>query len=444
MSATPPRPPSPSPPAAGAPRFLRALGFGDLWAQVLNAIIGAGIFALPASAAALLGDRAILAYLLAAAVMALVALALSELGSAYARTGGPYLYAKDAFGGFAGFQVGWLMLLTRITAYAALLNALLDYVAYLWAPASAAARPGLLLLILGALALINVRGVRWGANTTNALTVAKILPLLAFIVVGALLAFSRGLPGPAPVAEPDLSRATLLLVFAFSGFEPVTVPAEEARNPGADLPKALLAGLGVVTLLYLGIQYVAARATPDLAASSAPLAAGADHLVGRWGALAMTAGAAVSILGTVSGGIVLVPRLVYALAADRHFPASLARVHPRYHTPDVAILLLSAIIFPLAATGSFVALATLSTISRLVIYAATCLAAVRLHGRLAAQRSFHVWPLFPALGALACFLLLARIRPHEILAGAAAVAAGTLLYAVGRAAARRAAPRPAP
>ena len=430
------------PPAEAPTPFLKALGFGDLWAQVLNAIIGAGIFALPAAAAALLGDRAVFAYLLAGGVMALVALALSELGSAYRRTGGPYLYARDAFGAFAGFEVGWLLLLTRITAYAALLNALLDYVAYFWAPAAAAARPGLILAILAGLAAINVRGVRWGANATNALTVAKLLPLLAFIAVGGVLAVVRDLPGAGPVAEPNLARATLLLIFAFSGFEPVTLPAEETRDPGRDLPKAILAGLGVVTVLYLAIQYVAARALPELAASAAPLAAGADRLVGRSGAIVMTAGAAVSILGTISGGIVLVPRLLYALAADRHLPRVLARVHRAYRTPDVAIVLLCAIVFPLAVTGSFVALATLSTISRLAIYAVTCLAALRLHRPLAAARAFSAPGVFLALGALACAGLLVTISGRELLAGALAVALGAVVYGVGRAVAWRAKPRP--
>lgn len=444
MSIVPPAGPARDPDfPSEPPRFLRALGFGDLWAQVLNAVIGAGIFALPAAAAALLGDRAVFAYLLAGGVMALVALAFAELGSAYQRTGGPYLYAKDAFGAFAGFQVGWLFLLTRITAYAALLNALLDYAAYFWPAAATSARPGLMLAILAMLAAINVRGVRWGANATNALTIAKVLPLLAFVVVGGVLATVRGLPGAPPAAEPNLARATLLLVFAFSGFESVMLPAEEARNPGADLPKALLAGLAVVTLLYLGIQHVAARAAPDLAASAAPLAAGADRLVGRGGAALMTAGAAVSILGTVSGGIVLVPRLLYALAADRHLPPLLARVHRVYRTPDVAIVLLSAIIFPLAVTGSFVVLATLSTISRLAIYAATCLAALRLRQRLTAERTFSVPPILPALGALACLALLATLSTRELVAGLAAVGAGAFLYGVARALDRRAAPRPA-
>jgi amino acid transporter len=417
-------------------RFLRALGFGDLWAQVLNSIIGAGIFALPTAAAALLGDRAVFGYLLAAAVMALVALALAELGSAYRRTGGPYLYARDAFGSFTGFQVGWLLLLTRITAYAALLSALLDYVAYFWPAAAGPARAGLILATLALLAALNVRGVRWGANATNALTVAKILPLVAFVIVGAVLAATRDLPRPLPIAAPDLAGATLLLVFAFSGFEAVTVPAEEARDPGVDLPKAILAGLGVVTLLYLGIQYAAARAVPDLATAAAPLAAGAENLVGRWGAVVMTAGAAVSILGTISGGIVLVPRLLYALAADGHLPALLTRVHRGYRTPDVAIVLLAVLVFPLAATGGFVALATLSTVSRLIVYAATCAAAVRLHGPLAGARAFSVPRAFPLLGGVACLALLAT-RRGELVAALAAIGVGAIFYAVGRAVARR-------
>lgn len=420
------------------PGFLRALGFGDLWAQVLNAIVGAGIFALPASVAALMGDRAIFSYLLAAGVMALVALAFAELGSAYTKTGGPYLYATDAFGRLVGFQVGWLVLLTRITAYAALLNALLDYLAYVWPAAAGAARPGLMLAILGTLAAINVRGVRWGASTTNALTVAKLVPLVAFVLVGGVLVLARDLPGSPAVPEPNLARSTILLVFAFSGFEPVVVPAEEAKNPRGDLPKALLAGLAAVTLLYLGIQYVASHATPDLARSTAALAAGAESLVGRGGGVVMTAGAVVSILGTVSVGILLVPRLIYALALDRHLPPILARLHPRYRTPDIAIVLLGAIVFPLAATGSFVTLAALSAIARLVTYAMTCLAAIRLRSRFTAERAFTAPVFVPALGALASLALLTRISAGELGAGLAAVAAGMLIYVAARLAERRA------
>lgn len=424
--------------APDRPRFLRALGFGDLWAQVLNAIVGAGIFALPASVAALMGDRAIVSYLLAAGVMALVAASFAELGSAYSKTGGPYLYASDAFGRLVGFQVGWLVLVTRITAYAALLNALLDYLAYFWRAAAGEARPGMMLAILAALAAVNVRGVRWGASTTNALTVAKLVPLLAFVLVGGALVWARGLPGSPAVPEPNLARSTILLVFAFSGFEPVVVPAEEAKNPRGDLPKALLAGLAAVTLLYLGIQHVAARATPDLARSTAPLAAGAESLVGRGGAVVMTAGAVVSILGTVSVGILLVPRLIYALALDRHLPPRLARLHPRYRTPDLAIVLLAAVVFPLAATGSFVTLAALSAIARLVTYAMTCAAAIRLRSRFAADRAFTAPVIVPALGALASLALLTRISAGELRAGFAAIGVGVFLYAAARLAGRRA------
>lgn len=431
--------------AAGAPgQLVRGIGRGSMVALFINSVVGAGIFGLPARVHELLGPYALLAYLACALLVLMVVLCFAEAGSRFERTGGPYLYAREAFGPVVGFQVGWLVWLTRVTAFAALCNLLVDYLGHL-SPALAGGpgRVAVAVLLTVAIAAVNLRGVRAAAIVANAFTVAKLVPLLLFVAVGLCFVepgryVPQHVPGPA-----DFSAAVLLLVFAFTGFETATVPAGEVRDPRRTLPFAILASLAVIVPLYVLIQVVAIGTLPDLGASATPLADAAGRFAGRLGAGVIVLGALVSITGTLNGLVLSAPRLLYAMAEHGQLPAPLARTHARFHTPHWAIVLTAACMLALTLSGSFLGAVALSTITRLLAYAATCIAVPvlrRREGDGLATAAFRVpaahWVVGGALLAIGWLVLHAgQIELRNV---ALAMLAGALLMGLTGALSRRA------
>jgi len=415
-----------------APRLIRAVGLFGLTAIAVNGVVGAGIFVLPATVAALAGPASPAAYFLAAALMALVVACFAEAGSLFEETGGPYVYAREAFGSFFGFLVGWMFFLSRLAACAAIGNAFAAYLGYFWPPAaSGVGRAAVLTLAVGALAAINVRGIRSGSGTVNVLTVAKMLPLLLFVSAGIFAADParyRLLALP-PIAS--LKQASLLLVFAFGGFENANVVTEESRNPRRNLPIALLFAIGVTAVLYVLIQVVALGTLPGLASDRTPLASAAALFLGPVGAAVITLGAVFSTLGSASALVLVGPRILFAFSRAGQLPAALARVHARFRTPHVAILVFAAMAWAATLAGTFAQLAAVSAIARLVFSVATCLALPILRRR-RPPAPFRVpgGLLVPLSAAALSLWLLSGINRAQAAAGGAAIAAGLAFYLV--------------
>jgi basic amino acid/polyamine antiporter, APA family len=281
-TATDPRDPAAPATTGEPPRLRRVVGLAGLTAIAVNGVVGSGIFVLPATVALILGPASPVAYLVAAFLTALVVLCFAEAGSRTERTGGPYVYAREAFGPFVGFQVGWLFFLTRLTAAAAIANAFVAYLGVLWPAVSAGlGRAVVLTALLGGFALANTAGIRQGAFLVNVLTVAKLVPLLFFVGVG-LFYVDPGRYQILTVPDlPGLREASLLLIFAFGGFENASVPAEEVRQPRRNVPIALLMAIAATTVLYVLIQVVTLGTYPDLAGDPAPLASAAQAFLGR-------------------------------------------------------------------------------------------------------------------------------------------------------------------
>ena len=414
------------------PRLVRAVGLPGLIAIAVNGVVGAGIFVLPATVAALAGPASPAAYVVAASLMALVVLCFAEAGSLFEKTGGPYVYARAAFGPFAGFLVGWMFFLSRLAAAAAIANAFAAYLGYFWpALARGPGRVAVLTLAIGSLAAANVAGVRSGARAVNILTVAKMLPLLLFIGAGLAAADPSRYRLLALPETGALRQASLLLVFAFGGFENASVPAEEVRDPRRHLPIALVVSIALTAVLYVLIQVVALGTLPGLATDPTPLASAAARFLGPIGAGVMTLAAVFSTLGSESALVLVGPRILYAFAREGQLPRALGRIHSVFRTPHVAIAVFAILAWAAALAGSFGQLAAVSAIARLVFSAATCLALLPLRRRMP-RAGFRVpgGLLVPlAAAALALWLLLA-INRDQALAGAAALAAGLALYAV--------------
>jgi len=368
--------------AAPGGGLVRGIGRGSMVALFINAVIGAGIFGLPSRVHELLGPWALLAYVVCALLVLLVVLCFAEVGSRFEATGGPYLYARTAFGSVIGFQVGWLVWLTRVTAFAALCNLLVDYLARVWPVAgSAGGRVAIATLATVAIAAINIRGVRMAAIVANVFTVGKLVPLVLFVAVGLFFLEPAGFVAAGAPAVGDFPAAMLLLVFAFTGFESATVPTGEVRDPRRTLPFAILAAMAVIVPLYLLIQVVCIGTLPGLASSTTPLADAAGRFAGQAGTALIVAGALVSIGGTLNGLVLAAPRLLYAMAEQRQLPPLFARTHARFHTPHWSILATAACMLALTLSGSFLTAVALSTITRLLAYAATCVAVPVLRRR---------------------------------------------------------------
>jgi basic amino acid/polyamine antiporter, APA family len=417
---------------AGAPQFVRAVGLLGLIAISLNGVIGSGIFVLPATVAGYLGAASPVAYLVAALATTLIVVCFAEAGSIFNRTGGPYLYAREAFGSFIGFEVGWVFFLTRLTAAAAIGNAFTDYLGYLWPPLSSGVGRVLAITALVAfLARVNYVGVRSGSRTVNVLTIAKLLPLLLFICAGLFFV------DPARyriLTLPDMTglrQASLALIFAFGGFENASVPTEEVKDPTRNLPIALLVSIAATTVIYVLIQVVALGTLPGLATDPTPLSSAGRTFLGPAGAVVITIGAVLSTSGSKSALMLVGPRILYAFGEGRQLPAVLARLHPKYNTPYVSILLFAFMTWIFAVWGSFVQLAVVSAMARLLFSVTTCLAVPVLRRKMpTASRKFRLagGPVIPILAVGVSLWLLSGISKTQAIGGVAALVVGAVLY----------------
>jgi amino acid transporter len=406
----------------------RTLSVAGLWLLVVNGMIGAGIFGLPAEATRLVGAASPLVFLFCGLLIAPVMLAFAELSSRFEGTGGPVAYTRAAFGSLVSFQVGWAFYVARATALAANLNLLIATLAFFVPGADAGAtRLVALAVILITLTALNVLGSRQAIGSVGVLTVLKLAPLLAVVVWGApeLDRWASAVVAvPVPEAS-DWSAATLLLLYAFVGFESGLIPAGEARQPGRDIPRALLVNLALVTVLYVLIQAVSFSVLPDLGASERPLVDVAARLFGETGAVLMTVGVIASVGGNLAGAMFTTPRMTYALALDGHLPRIFAWVHPVWRTPTVSVAVFGAIVLVLAATGSFAWLAATSVLIRLLVYLACIAAMPRLRREFGMKgRSIVV----PVLSAVLCTWLLLQVSVQSVVATAALIAAGLALY----------------
>ncbi len=362
-------------PQVSGQSLVRGFRRWDLVALVLNTIIGAGIFGLPATVQSHVGSYSVPAWLLCAVPIVLIVLCFAEVGSRFQETGGPYLYARVAFGPLIGFEVGWLMWLARVTAFAALCNLFVGYLGY-FAPASSLGlgRACVITTVVFLLTLANIVGVRSAAAVTNVLTVGKLIPLLLFVAVGLFFVNPQNFSLAERPTHASVSTAMLLMVFAYSGFEAAVVPTGEARDPTRHLPFALLAGIGVVVVIYVLIQIVCIGTLPGLAGSERPLSDASLVFLGGAGASVIAAGALVSVTGTMNGVVLVSSRVLFAMAEQRQLPGFLARIHHRFHTPHVAILLSAMFMLGLTLFSTFVSAVTVSAFIRLITYVATCAA----------------------------------------------------------------------
>jgi APA family basic amino acid/polyamine antiporter len=369
-----------------APNLIRTIGRWSLTALVINSIIGSGIFGLPSVVSGRIGHSAWIAYLIAGAGMAIIAGCLSEVASQFRETGGPYLYARETLGRFWGIQIAWMTWLSRIAAGSGTANLFTTYLAQIFPRAILPGyRLAILTFLVGVLAVANYIGVKSGARVSDFFTGTKLLLLAIFIGAGLWWMQAHGVVVPTALPHPidarDWLEAVLVLVYAFGGFEAVFLATGEMRDPRRDAPVALLTGIAAVTVIYTLVQVVVSGTLADPAATQRPIADSAGRILGQGAAAAIAIGALLSIYGYLSANMLHTPRLTFALAERGDFPPIFARIHRRFRTPYVSIILYTVLLLAFTLGGNFRWNITLSAIVRLFTYSSIAIALLVLRKR---------------------------------------------------------------
>ena len=432
----------PTPPPGGS--LVRVIGTFGLAAAIINITIGGGIFRLPANVAGSLGAAAPIAYLVCAIAMGLIVLCIADAGSRVSLTGGPYAYVGTAFGPYAGFISGVLLLMLGTFATAAVSTVFASSLGLLVPPlAGRGMEIAILVAAYGFWSIVNLRGVTLGVRLNSIATVAKLLPLLLVAIGGMFFIEAANLRVEAMPAAADVARTSLLLIFAFAGIECALVPSGEVRDTSRTVPRAIALAMLGITLLYVALQVVAQGILGSGLADAnvSPLADAAGASLGGWARSLLLAGASISMFGYLGGMTLAMPRMVFALAQDGFLPRALAAVHPVHRSPQAAIVAQSVLTLALAISGTFEKLAILANVSALALYFGCALASWRLRrlGVTGEGTAFRVPLPSTALGAgapvvpwLACAVivwLLTGLTRDEWLGFGACILIASLVYA---------------
>jgi APA family basic amino acid/polyamine antiporter len=422
----------------------RELNKWDLAAIGINQVIGSAIFLIPSDVARLVGPWGPVMFLLVGIGSLLIALCFAEVGSRFDRTGGPYLPARVAYGRFVGFEVGWMIWFTRVSSLASIVNGLALALAFYWPSlASGWQRQLIVSAVFTAIALINLRGIGFAKWFVNTLTIGKLTPLVLFIVIGIWFIEPARFTNMPPIDLQQSAAAALLLIFAYGGYEVTSIPAGEARNPQRDVPFAFVTTIIVVTIVMILTSIVATGLLPDVAATRTPIADGAALFMGAAGALVVSVGSVISMSGNTLGGLLAGSRALYALAENRELPRWFGYLHPTYRTPANSIVFSAAVGLALALTGSFVQMAAVSAVARLVTYLAVSTSTLVLRRRTPNAEmgpALFVTPLGPVVPVLASVVALAILfgaTAQQLLMGTLALVGGAILFLIATRGAER-------
>ena len=352
----------------GKQALKRDIGFFGSAFLSFNGVVGAGIFALPAVLYTRFGDFSPWLFPLFGLLVLIVAVPFARVAGHHPSSGGPVIYAAP-FGPAVAFQAGWIYYVARATALAANANVLITYLSTLWPPLSdGLVRAATIVGVIAAITAVNVVGVKRAVRVLDALTLLKAAPLLFVAILGLVVA---GGAIDAPAALPpltELEAAALLVFYAFVGFENSVVPAGETANPKRTIPRALIVTIIATATLYFLVQLAFVAVMERGQGGDAPMVAFGIALMGPAGGLLLTAAAIFSLLGNISGGMTGTTRTTYAMARDGLLPAWFGGVSERYFTPVNSIMFMGGLIAVLALTGSFVWLAVVSTLARMIVY----------------------------------------------------------------------------
>ena len=414
----------------------RVVGVSGLALSIVNGVIGAGIFALPAIVSIAMGAFGIFGYIFCSILLAAIMLCYAEIGSRVTTSGGSYAYVEAAFGNFPGYIINWLYFFGwSILGSAALMNVIADSLAVLFpAFSNALVRALFFFVLIGFMVLINVRGAKQGIGFIKGITIVKLLPLLGIIIFGFSQVKAANLHWEHAPSLKTFGDTALILFFAFAGFETSLGVSGEFKNPKRTVPLGILLGGTIVLIVYMLLQTVTQGVLgADITAyKDAPLAAVAEKIVGPVGAIILLITAAISCFGSVSADVLATPRSLFAAANDGMFPKFLGKVHPKFATPYLAVITYALLIFIFSISGGFKQLAVLASAAILIIYLAVILATIKLrrNKQAASEKTFRApgGLIFPCIGIAAIIWLLTSLSKWEILSTIIFIAVVCIIY----------------
>lgn len=406
---------------AASEKLKREITVFSLGLAIVNVVVGSGIFVLPAIVAEGLGATAILAYVICGLLMLCLGLCYAELGSRTNKSGGIYTYIEDAFGPYAGFLANNIYVIGGcIFSDAAVSNALADTVSHFFPSLHTGIfRSLFIFLLFGTLAIINIRSVKNGVRFVVFTSFGKLIPLVVLIVLASQFVQAKNLVWTTAPTVSNIGAAALLLYFAFLGVEAPLTNGGEIKRPNRTVPLGILLGVSIVFILYISIQLVAQGVLgTSLAGNKTPMAAVAGTIVGNYGLAAVLIIMSMSMLGTLAGEILSMPRMLFAGARDGLMPKAFGKIHPRFSTPHIAIAAYTAVGFTFAMFAGFRQLAIISTASALIVYLGVALAAIkqRFTKNHAPETTFRIAGgiTIPVIAAASIIWLLSSLAKQEI------------------------------
>lgn len=411
------------------------LGLMSIILLGVNAIIGTGIFLLPGKAAALVGVNSLWAIVFDALLVMSIALCFAEMGGMFNKNGGPYVYAKEAFGNFVGFEVGFMKWAIATIAWSAMAVGFATALGAVWEPASTEMGKNVIAtLIIVVLGIMNIMGVKISKIINNIVTIGKLLPLIFFILVG--IFYVKGVNFAPMESVPDMTQASfgaaaLIIFYAFTGFESIAVAAEDMEKPERNVPKAIILVLTLVSIVYILIQAICIGIMGDaLVTSKTPVADAAFVFMGPLAKAIVTAGTLISIGGINVASSFLAPRSGVAMADDGLIPKVVSKRNKK-DAPYVAIIVTVVFAVVLSWTGSFEKLAAISVVSRFAQYLPTCLAVLVFRSkRPDMARTFRVplGPVIPVLAVVVSIWLITQSSLEKVFWGLGGLVVGAVLY----------------
>lgn len=413
----------------------REIGVWGLSANMINIIIGSGIFVLPAIVAGILGPASVIAYIFCGFLMLLIMLCYAEVGSKTTKSGGDYTFIETAFGKYPGFLVFLVSFIARVCAVAAVANALVDTLAAVFPVFhSGVIRLLFLVLLFFGLALINVVGVKQGVGLVKFNTIAKLLPLILLIVVGLFYIHTENLKWTTIPDYQQVGNVSLILFFAFTGGPTGLMVGGEIKQPGRTVPRSVIISMAFLILFYIAIQMVAQGVLGDKLSkeTAAPLAAAGQIIFGPHGFTLILIGTAISMFGNISGMTLNVPRSLFAVSRDNVLPVNIfQKIHKKYATPYISILGFSTLAFLFAVSGGFRALAVFSVAGALIAYLSVSIAVLKFRRMPEMKEKGITIPggkVVPVLSVSICLFFLYHLKANEMIGVVLFFVIATIFY----------------
>lgn len=418
----------------------KKLGFWSIVLLGINGIIGSGIFLLPNKAMAIIGPASLFVMLFDMLLVLAITFCFAEASGLFKENGGAYIYAKEAFGDFIGYEVGFLSWATRIIAFSTMSVGFATALGGLIPSLNTDMMKNIIIsVIFIVLAVINLLGIKLYEVIQNLATIAKILPFILFIGMGIFyiepVNFTPLVPNG--VYTPgSFGAAAVMLFFAFTGFESLAVAAAEMENSQKNLPKATLITIFTVSAIYILLLACAIGIMGyELADTTAPVQAAFTRIAGAFGTTIVAAGTLISIGALCIASSFITPHSGLALAEQHMLPAFMAKRN-RFGAPYWCIIVSTIVAMLIGYTGGFAFLASISVVSRFSQYIPTCLSIMVFRKKMPdAPRVFKIpfGPVIPVIALLVSFWLLAQAKPQQLLIGfGAAIVALPFYFLVHR------------